>query len=480
MTADVDVLIVGAGLSGICAAHYLGDRCPDKTFAMWEARDEIGGTWDLFRYPGIRSDSEMYTLGFSFFPWKGQHAIADGGSILEYLRAAADDQGVTERVEFRRRVVSAHWSSEHATWTVSAVDPHTEERHELTCRFLWWCSGYYDYAAGYTPDFAGRDDFAGQFVHPQHWPADLDCSGKRVVVIGSGATAMTLVPALARQAAHVTMLQRTPGYVLSRPQRDVIARGLTYVLGSSIGSRLARWKNVFLATAFYELARWQPRAMRAILLSQVRRAIGSEAVADHFSPTYDVWDQRVCIIPDQDFFRAFTGERATVVTDHIERFTPRGVALKSGAELEADVIVSATGFRLQFAGGAQIWVDGETLSSADGVMYKGAMLSGIPNSALVIGYTNASWTLKSELIAAYVCRLLKHMDEHGHRECRPRRPDDLVVQPLINFSSGYVERARAVLPAQGTRLPWRVYQNYLLDSYLFGHAPVDDGALEFR
>lgn len=480
MADHVDVLIVGAGLSGIAAAHYLADRCPQKTYAIVEARGSLGGTWDLFRYPGIRSDSDMYTLGFSFFPWKDPQAIADGDAILTYLHETAQHFGIDQQIRYHRRVDRAEWSSETATWTVSIVDPRDNSEFELTCNFMWSCAGYYSYESGHTPHFEGREDFEGVVVHPQQWPEALDYRDKRVIVIGSGATAVTLVPELAGMAAHVTMLQRSPTYIISRPQVDKVAELMRTLLGRRVSFRLARWKNVFLTTLFYVLSRRYPELSRRWLLGMVRDLVGEEATEKHFTPEYDPWDQRICLVPDADLFRAVRDGAADVVTAHIDRFTPNGIMLDSGDELPADIIVTATGLRLQAAGGCELVVDGTPVTMGDTVMYKGAMLGGVPNAAVSLGYTNASWTLKCELIAGFVCRLLNHMDDNGLRECRPACPENLERVPLIDFNSGYVERALPDLPSQGSKLPWRLYQNYVLDQYLFGYTRLEDGAMKFR
>lgn len=480
MENHFDVLIVGAGLSGICAAYYLGARCPQKSYTILEARSDLGGTWDLFRYPGIRSDSDMYTLGLSFHPWRNPKAIADGPSILAYLHETAERFDIDRHIEFERRVDHAAWSSDEQRWTITATDPGSGSTVVYTCDFLWSCTGYYRYDQGHTPHFEGIEQFEGRVVHPQQWTDDIEWEGQRVVVIGSGATAVTLVPELARTAAHVTMLQRSPTYMISRPASDPIAENLTSWFGQ-VGYTVARWKNIFLMTVSYHFARRFPTAARRLLLGQVRRAVGDAIAAQHFEPSYDPWDQRLCLIPDHDLFDAINEQRASVVTDQIEHFTTNGLLLKSGEEIAADLVVTATGLQLQMAGGCEIEVDGVAVHPGDRMLYKGTMLSGVPNAVMSLGYTNASWTLKCELIADYVCRLLNHMTDHGHSECRPRDPGAAVdAVPLIDFNAGYITRALADLPTQGSKLPWRLYQNYLLDQFLFRHTQIADGVLEFR
>ncbi len=477
----LDVLIVGAGLSGIGAAHHLQERCPGKSYAILEARDDIGGTWDLFRYPGIRSDSDMHTLGYRFRPWTEAKSIADGPSILRYVRATAREGGIDRRIRLRHRVVSAEWSSADALWTVEAERTDTGETVSLTCGFLFMNSGYYRYDQGYTPDFPGLDRFPGEVVHPQHWPADLDYAGKRVVVIGSGATAVTLVPAMAEEAAQVTMLQRSPTYVVSMPGEDGLANRLRTVLPDRVVYPIVRWKNVFLQGVSYRLSRRRPELMKKLLRRGVMKALPPGYDVDtHFKPTYNPWDQRLCLIPDADLFKALHSGSAEVVTDRIESFTERGIALESGAELEADVIVTATGLNLLFLGGMRISIDGETPDLARALTYKGMMLSDFPNFAYTLGYTNASWTLKADLTSEYVCRLLNHMDARGHRICTPRVTDPSITeQPLLDFNSGYVLRSIDHLPKQGSKEPWKLRQNYPIDLRMLRHGSIDDGTMRF-
>ncbi|MBV9315430.1 MAG: NAD(P)/FAD-dependent oxidoreductase [Pseudonocardia sp.] len=477
----VDVLIVGAGISGIGAACHLRRECPDKTVAILEARDVIGGTWDLFRYPGIRSDSDMFTLGYSFRPWSEGKAIADGTAIRGYVQQTARDYGVDRLIHFQHRVERAEWSSEQARWKVTARLVDSAETVELSCSFLHVCTGYYRYDEGYTPSFEGVDDFAGQLVHPQHWPTELDYRGKRVVVIGSGATAVTLVPALAEQAGHVTMLQRSPSYVISLPTVDGLAEQLRSKLPAKVAYSIVRWKNVLLTMLSYQLCRRYPRWTKALLRKGVAAQLPSGyAVDTHFAPKYDPWDQRLCVVPDGDLFRAIRGGKASVVTDQIERFTQRGLLLSSGAELEADIIVTATGLNLLAIGGIQLTVEGARVDLPETVTYKDMMLSGVPNFTLTLGYTNASWTLKADLVARYVCRLLKHMDSRGLDVCTPLAPNPAQpLAPLIDLHSGYVLRSLAQLPKRVTAAPWHVRQNYPRNLLAMRYGPIENEGVRF-
>jgi monooxygenase len=477
----VDVLIVGAGLSGIGAGYHLQANCPEKTYAVLEARDCIGGTWDLFRYPGIRSDSDMYTLGYSFRPWRDAKSLADGPAILSYVRDVARDYGIDEKIRFHHRVVSAEWSTAQARWTVEAERTDTHETVHLTCGFVLMCSGYYRYDEGYTPEFKGTERFAGQVVHPQRWADDVDYAGKRVVVIGSGATAVTLVPALAKRAAHVTMLQRSPSYVVSLPEQDPIANLLRRVLPAKLAYSIVRWKNVLLMMLIFQLSRRRPAMMKGVIRKGVERQLPPGYDIDtHFKPRYNPWDQRMCLVPNGDLFEAITEGRASVLTDQIDTFTEKGLQLASGSELEADLIVTATGLNLLALGGMRLAVDGRDVEVPETMGYKGMMLSGVPNLAIALGYTNASWTLKCDLTCGYVARLLQHMDEHGYRQCLPGDPDCSVVpEPFIDFSSGYVQRSIAKFPKQGSRAPWRLYQNYARDIVSLRYRPLEDGTLQF-
>ncbi len=470
----VDVLIVGAGLSGIGAGAHLQRNCPGKTYAILESREAIGGTWDLFRYPGIRSDSDMFTLGYSFKPWNDQDSIAAGEKIRNYIRETAREYRVEEKIRFGHEVVSAEWSSTDALWTVRAE--HGGEVVELTCNFFYGCTGYYRYDEGFTPEFGGRERFGGQIVHPQHWPEDLDYRGKRVVVIGSGATAVTLIPAMAPEAEHITMLQRSPGYVVTLPAQDPVAKGLRRVLPDKAVYAIVRWKNVLTQMAFYQLSRRAPRFTRRLIRRGVERQLPAGYDVDRdFEPRYNPWDERVCLVPGGDLFRTLSSGRADIVTDTIETFTEKGIRLASGRELEADVIVTATGLNLLVLGGIELKVDGERKQFKDLVGYKGAMFGGVPNMALALGYTNASFTLKCDLVSQFVCRLLNHMDARGYRVATPRVPGPTVARErFIDLESGYVLRSLDQLPMQGETHPWRLHQNYARDIRLFKHGPIDD------
>ena len=476
----LDVLIVGAGLSGIGAAHHLQQRCPDKRFAIVEKRASIGGTWDLFRYPGVRSDSDMYTLGYAFRPWTDAQAIADGPSILRYIRATAEEAGIVAKIRFGHVVRRAEWSSADALWTVHGERVEDGAPVTWRARFLYVCSGYYRYDKGHRPEFAGEADFAGPVVSPQFWPEDLDVGGKRIVVIGSGATAVTLVPALASTAAHVTMLQRSPSYIVSRPRRDPIAQGLRRVLPERLAYAATRWKNVFLQAFFYRLARRRPEpfARRIVAMAEAQLGPGCD-VGVHFTPRYRPWDQRLCLVPDGDLFDAIRSGRASVVTDTIDRFDADGIRLASGQRLDADIVVAATGLELNVLGDIALSVDGQARRANEAMVYKGMMLSDVPNLALCFGYVNASWTLKADLTAEFVCRLLRRMDRRAATIVVPRRDPAVAVEPFLSFTSGYVQRASAILPKQGTRRPWQVHQNYFMDMLALRFGRIDDGVLRF-
>lgn len=479
----LDVLVVGAGLSGIAAAHHLQTSSPWARYAIFEARDAIGGTWDLFRYPGIRSDSDMFTLGYSFRPWSGARSIAPGGDILAYVRETAADEGIDRHIRFGHRIVRAAWSSDDARWTVTAEVVETGERVEVTCSFLFSCSGYYRYDRGYLPEFPGMDDFGGRLIHPQFWPEGVDLAGERVVVIGSGATAITLVPALAPRAAHVTMLQRSPSYVMALPTRDVLADLLRRVLPTRVSGPLIRWQHALVAQGFYRLSRRRPALVRRLLRRGLERLLPKGYDIDtHFTPTYDPWDQRVCFVADGDLFRELRRGRASVVTDHVERFDETGIVLRSGEHLDADAIVTATGLELLFLGGIELLVDGAPVDPAERLSYKGMMLEGVPNLAIALGYTNASWTLKAELTCDTVCRILNHLRATGTRQAMPVNDgDDAPVsdEPVLSLQSGYIRRGAALLPKQGARFPWQVHQSYLADHRAMKRRPVDDGTLRF-
>jgi monooxygenase len=479
-----DVIIVGAGLSGIGAAHHLQERCPDRTFAILEGRDAIGGTWDLFRYPGIRSDSDMHTLGYRFKPWREAKAIADGPSIRKYVRETADESDITRHIRFRHLVKSASWSTDDARWTVEAERPDQGDCERFTCNLLFMCGGYYSYEKGHTPDFPGMADFTGTIVHPQFWPEDLECEGKRIIVIGSGATAMTLVPALADRGAQVTMVQRSPTYVVSRPDQDAIANALRRFLPERWAYAVTRFKNVQLQRFFYDRTRSAPDFVKRKLLEGVRRQLGPDYDVDtHFTPRYNPWDQRLCLVPNADLFKAIRSGRAAVVTDEIASFTASGLQLKSGRTLEADIIVTATGLELTVVSGVAFTVDGNRVNFPDTWSYKGMMYSDVPNLVQTFGYINASWTLRADLTSEYVCRLLNHMAATGNRQCTPRLRDEdrgMRARPWIDdFSAGYMQRVMHLFPKQGDRGPWRNTQNYAEDRKLIRHAALEDGALVF-
>jgi monooxygenase len=480
-TEHVDVLIVGAGLSGISAAYHVQTRCPTKSFAILEGRDAIGGTWDLFRYPGVRSDSDMHTLGYGFRPWREAQSIAGGPAILKYIRETAAEYGLDQKIRFGHQVQRVYWSSADALWTVEAECGPDKRGVQFTCSFLYMCSGYYDYTSGHTPTWPGAERFAGRIVHPQQWPDDLDYAGKRVVVIGSGATAVTLVPAMAEQAAHVTMLQRSPTYIVALPSEDAIANWMRRALPARLAHRLTRWKSIVLGMYFYSLARRRPAATRRAILEMARAELGPDYDVDtHFAPRYNPWDQRLCVVPDSDLFAAIKAGKVSVVTDQIETFVETGIRLRSGEELAADVIVTATGLAVKLLGGMQIVVDGVPVDLAKTLTYKGMMYSDVPNLASAFGYTNSSWTLKCELIAEYVCRLLNYMDRHGYAQCTPRRLDPSITEaPVLDLTSGYVQRALHMLPRQGSKKPWKVYQNYALDLLSMRFSSVNDGTIEF-
>jgi len=480
-SAHVDVLIVGAGLSGIGAGHYIQAECPWASYAIFEARDAIGGTWDLFRYPGIRSDSDMFTLGYRFRPWPSDQAIADGGSILRYIKDVAADEGIDRHIRFNHRIVRADWSSADAVWNVTAVRSDTGETVDLTCGFLFSCTGYYRYDNGYRPDFAGMERFPGPIVHPQDWPDDLDYAGKRVVVIGSGATAITLIPSLAATARHVTMLQRSPSYIASLPARNPLPRYLRRVLPERRADAAVRWFNALVTQGFFHLSRRRPTLVKRVLRKDVARQLPPGYDVDtHFTPTYDPWDQRLCVAPNGDLFKSIRQGQASVVTDRIDTFTESGLRLESGSELDADVIITATGLELLFLGGLHLSVDGEGVDVTNKLSYKGMMLEGVPNLAMAFGYTNASWTLKCDLTCEYVCRLLNHMRATGLRQCMPVNADASVTpEPLLGLTSGYIQRSAHLFPKQGSKFPWQVHQSYLRDYRALKTSGIFDDAMVF-
>jgi monooxygenase len=480
-TDHLDVLIIGAGLSGVGAARYLQDKCPWADFAILEARDAIGGTWDLFRYPGIRSDSDMFTLGYSFRPWDGEKTIADGESILQYIKDTASETKIDDHIRFRHRVTSLNWSTAEGRWLATAERTDTGEVIELTCGFVFACSGYYRYDHGYQPEFAGMDQFKGQVIHPQAWPSDFDASGKRIVVIGSGATAVTLVPSLATEAAHVTMLQRSPTYIASVASASPLPGMLKRVLPEKRAGAITRWILALGTQAFYQVSQRRPKIVKRLLLRGVKKQLpDGYDVATHFTPNYNPWDQRLCAVPDGDLFKSIRNGSASVVTDHIDTFTETGLRLSSGAELPADIIVTATGLELLFLGGAELQVDGSPVDLPSRLMYKGMMIEGVPNLAVAIGYTNASWTLKCDLTCDYVCRLLNYMHDHNWQACEPQNAGfSSPSGPMLGLSSGYIQRSAHLLPRQGSEFPWQVHQSYLRDYRALKVSDLDDSFMKF-
>ncbi len=483
-TEYFDVVIVGAGLSGVGAAYYLQAKCPGKSYIILEGRDSMGGTWDLFRYPGIRSDSSMYTLGYNFKPWREAKAIADGPSILKYVQETAAENSIDEHIRYGHLVKKASWSSAPAAWTIEAERKDTAETVRFSCNFLLMCSGYYSYEGGYTPEFKALEYFKGEIVHPQEWPEDLNYHGKKVIVIGSGATAITLVPEIAKDAGHVVMLQRSPTYVVSRPDKDLLANLLNKILPEQMAYLVMRWKYITLQGLFYRSTRTKPEKVKRKLLEMVRKELGPDYDVDtHFTPRYNPWDQRLCLVPNSDLFQALKSGKASVVTDHIDTFTEKGILLKSGKELEADIIVTATGLNLVVLGGVKFTVDGKLIEFPKTYTYKGMMFSDVPNLVSTFGYINASWTLHADLTAEYVCRLINHMDETGFRQCTPRLRDEdrnMPARPFIaNFSPGYMQRVMHLFPKQGDREPWINPQNYRRDKKMIRHGAIEDGVLVF-
>jgi cation diffusion facilitator CzcD-associated flavoprotein CzcO len=477
----VDVLIVGAGLSGIGAARHIQEKLPNKSFQIVEMRESLGGTWDIFRYPGVRSDSDMYTLGYKFKPWTDPKAIADGPSILEYLHETASETGVDQHIRYGQKVVAANFSTDAARWTVTLEDA-SGTRSEVTCNFLYGNTGYYRYDQGHSPEFPGIDKYKGEVVRPQFWPEDLDYEGKRVVIIGSGATAVTILPAMTDKAEKVTMLQRTPSYLMTLPQVDPIARFLFRVLGDKRGYAVTRWKNATQTLAFYHFCRTFPKTARKLLMTGIRRQTGGSSVDvdTDFNPPYNPWDQRLCIVPSGDLFRALRDDKAAIATGHIETFTEDGITLKSGEHLPADIVITATGLDLIPLGGIEISIDGVVGDASDTIVYRGCMLTDVPNFAFTVGYTNASWTLKADLVAEYTCRVLQHMDENGFNTFIPHNDDpNMKLEPLLDFPAGYVLRAIESFPKAGSSAPWKMRMTYHQDYYDFNRAEIDDGKLKF-
>jgi monooxygenase len=478
----VDVLIVGAGLSGIGMACHLRRDCPNRSYVVLERREAIGGTWDLFRYPGIRSDSDMFSFGYHFRPWTGDKVLADGPSIRRYVQETAEAYGVDRHIRFGRKVLDAAWSSDLGLWTVNVLNEATGKKEKYTAGFVVGCTGYYNYDAGYRPDFAGEQDFKGEIVHPQHWPEQLDYRGKRVVVIGSGATAITLVPSMAGEAAHVTMLQRSPTYILSVPSVDPLARNLQRLLPSKLAYRLNRGRNIAINRLLYRMSRAKPKVVRRLLLGLVRKQVGKSVDMRHFTPSYNPWDERLCVVPNGDLFKALRSGKASMATDHIERFTETGIQLKSGEHLDADIVVTATGLDVQMLGGVKMTVDGEPVPVNQLLTYKGVLVEGVPNAAIVFGYTNIAWTLKADIASEYVCRLLNHMARKGYTRVVPRdhgdhRTEDTILGAL---SSGYIRRSADRLPRQGSGAPWAVRQDYVRDAPVLRYGAIEDDCLEFQ
>ena len=476
-----DVIILGAGISGIGAAYQLQVDCPNKSYTVLEGRDAIGGTWDLFRYPGVRSDSDMFTLGYSFRPWHSPEAIAPGDKIRDYVTGTAREFGIDKHIRFGQRVIRASWSTDDARWIIEAEVGPDRTPVLYTCNFFYVCSGYYDYQEGYMPGWPGMQKFKGSVVHPQFWPQDLNYDGKRVVIIGSGATAVTLLPEMATRASHVTMLQRSPTYMISRSSFDGISAKLQRIMPARMAHYFTRGKNVFIAWYFYNLSRRKPDFVKRLLVGAVKKQLlAGYDVAKHFTPKYKPWDQRVCLVPNADLFKTLRSGKGSVVTDQIASFTETGLLLHSGEHLEADVIVTATGLKLKMLGGVKVDVDGKPMQPSDAMMYKGLMYSDVPNMGIAMGYTNASWTLKCELSAKYICRLINYMDAKGYAWCAPRRKDsDLSEAAALDLTSGYVQRAADLLPKQGSKKPWKLHQNYMLDTMSLKYGSVTDDAMEF-
>jgi cation diffusion facilitator CzcD-associated flavoprotein CzcO len=476
-----NVIVVGAGISGIGAGYYLQKKCPNKSFVILEGRDNIGGTWDLFRYPGIRSDSDMNTMGFRFKPWMGVKSIADGPSILSYLHETVKENDLNKKIHFNQWVNEASWSSRDSQWTVQVENKKTQELQDFTCDFLFLCGGYYNYEEGYTPHFAGRENFLGQIIHPQKWPKNLDYKNKKVVVIGSGATAVTIIPTMAEKAAHVTMLQRSPTYFLSAPDEDPVGNFLRKFISSKLTYKLVRWKNIRFQWWFFQKCRKFPKKVKEFLIKQVREELGPNYdIETHFTPKYNPWEQRMCLVPNGDFFNAINAGKASVITDHIDRFTKKGIKLKSGGEVEADLIVTATGLNLEVCNGIKLEVDNNEVDISKTMTYKGMMFSDIPNLVATFGYTNASWTLRADLTSEYVCRLLNFMDKKGYANCCPRTAEH--VEPdgdWLDFTSGYVKRSMHKFPKQGSRDPWRNTQNFPKDVLAIRWGNIDNKELKF-
>jgi cation diffusion facilitator CzcD-associated flavoprotein CzcO len=478
----LDIIIIGAGLSGIDAACHFKMKSPNKSFTIFEARDTIGGTWDLFKYPGIRSDSDMHTFSYGFKPWTYHKSISDGETILHYLKETVEEYKIKDHIQFNHKISNVTWSSETKMWTVEGFDATKNIQFIRTCNFVMFCTGYYDYEEGYTPDYVGFENFKGEFIHPQNWKETTEYENKEVIVIGSGATAVTLVPSMADKTKHITMLQRSPTYVLDRPLYDRFSKFVHRVFPSKTAHFLARWKSIFEQIFMYSFSKKNPESIKKFIKKKIVKILGKEYDVDtHFSPKYNPWDERLCVVPDNDLFYAIKEKKCSIVTDEIERFTTNGILLKSGKELPADLIISATGLKIKILGGISVKVDGMEVDFSKKVNYKGIMLQDIPNALLIVGYTNASWTLKADLGCLYVCRLLEYMDKNGYKVCTPEIKDnDLVLEPIINFSSSYIHRAIDMLPKQANKIPWKLHQNYVKDLIMLKHQKIDDGVLEFK
>lgn len=473
---NFDIIIIGAGLSGIGAAHHIQDEFPNKTYAILEARENLGGTWDLFKYPGIRSDSDMYTLGYSFKPWKNAKAIADGPDILNYIQETAEESGIIEHIHFNNKIIKASWDSNEAIWTLE-----TENKSSFSCNFLISCTGYFNYESGFTPHFEGREKFKGEIIHPQHWDTSLNYEDKKIVVIGSGATAVTLVPELAKKASHVTMLQRSPSYILTMPSKDIVANTFRKILPSKMAYWLTRWKNISMSVFFYNACMRWPQLLKKILMKGVKKELGNSVdVETHFNPKYNPWKQRLCLVPDSNLFSALQEDHVDIVTDHIDHFTETGIKLNSGNELETDIIITATGLNILILGGIEAWIDGKKINPSNLICYRGMMFDKIPNFVVVVGYTNASWTLKCDLTSKYICRLIKHMDNTGSNICYAEPIEKMELEPLLDFDAGYVLRSLNEIPKQGSKYPWKLYMNYFYDMFNFKYSSLNDKNLKFK
>jgi len=480
MDSHFDVVVVGAGLSGIGAAYYIQEKCTNKSYTILEARDQMGGTWDLFKYPGLRSDSDMYTFGFPFHPWKNPKAIADGESILKYIHDTAKTFNIDQKIQYGRRVTAANWDSKTKKWTLEVASRDSNTIATLSCSFVMMCCGYYNYQEGYTPEFKGLDAFKGRVIHPQFWDTSLDYTDKEIVIIGSGATAITLVPELAKKAKKVTMLQRSPTYIMNLPSEDVVANFLRKILPSSWAHHLVRWKNILLSIFIYSWSRKAPKSLARLLKKGVRKSLGKKYVDKDFSPKYGPWDQRLCLVPDEDFFKAINANKAFVETDTIADFNAQGVLTHSGKQLDADILVTATGLKIQLLGGATVRVDQQFIATSELLAYRGVMFSGVPNFAVAIGYTNASWTLKCDLNCRYLAKVLNYMDKTGKNVVVPQfDPNQFKTERLLDFDAGYILRAKDVLPQQGSASPWKVHQNYVKDLLALHYGKVDDGHLVY-